>query len=179
VCDLRIASETAKLWLPELMHGVVPDSGGVARLFQIAGMARGRHGAHRSGHGGGEALSSRHRVESGSDDELDDPLEMAHKIAKLPAFSVKLFRRDLSRIATFSCSSRSKKSAPRSADLPLRGLSRIQGGQGRGARSLVSQSLTNGTDDLAACVLRRFWQDPYPVLDEARMPAPHRGQRIG
>ena len=37
LCDLRIASETAKLWLPELMHGVVPDSGGVARLFQIAG----------------------------------------------------------------------------------------------------------------------------------------------
>ena len=26
---------------------------------------------------------------------------MAHKIAKLPAFSVKLFRRDLSRIATY------------------------------------------------------------------------------
>jgi enoyl-CoA hydratase/carnithine racemase len=35
------------------------------------------------------------------DDELDaTALEMAHKIAGLPAFSVKLFRRDLQRIAT-------------------------------------------------------------------------------
>ena len=102
LCDLRIASETAKLWLPELMHGVVPDSGGVARLFQIAG-----HGlaADMALTGrvmeAGEALS--HGIVSRvvSDDELDaTALDMAHKIAKLPAFSVKLFRRDLSRIAT-------------------------------------------------------------------------------
>jgi enoyl-CoA hydratase/carnithine racemase len=37
LCDLRVAGESARLWLPELSHGVVPDSGGVARLFQIAG----------------------------------------------------------------------------------------------------------------------------------------------
>ena len=102
LCDLRIASETAKLWLPELMHGVVPDSGGVARLFQIAG-----HGlaADMALTGrvmdAGEALA--HGIVSRvvADDELDaTALDMAHKIAKLPAFSVKLFRRDLSRIAT-------------------------------------------------------------------------------
>jgi enoyl-CoA hydratase len=37
LCDLRLAGESTKLWLSEMEHGVLPDSGGVARLFQIAG----------------------------------------------------------------------------------------------------------------------------------------------
>ena len=37
LCDLRIAGESAKMMLPEVKHGVVPDSGGTARLFQMAG----------------------------------------------------------------------------------------------------------------------------------------------
>ncbi len=37
LCDLRIAGESARMRLPEVMHGVVPDSGGTARLFQMAG----------------------------------------------------------------------------------------------------------------------------------------------
>jgi len=37
LCDMRIASESARMMLPEIMHGVVPDSGGTARLFQMAG----------------------------------------------------------------------------------------------------------------------------------------------
>ena len=102
LCDLRVAGESAKMWLPELMHGVVPDSGGVAQLFQIAG-----HGlaADMALTGrvmeAGEALT--HGIVSRvvADDELDDTvLEMARKITKLPAFAVKLFRRDLNRIAT-------------------------------------------------------------------------------
>jgi len=102
LCDLRIAGQSAKLWLPELMHGVVPDSGGVARLFQIAG-----HGlaADMALTGrvmeAGEALAHGIVARVVADDELDAvALDMAGKIAKLPAFSVKLFRRDLHRIAT-------------------------------------------------------------------------------
>ena len=37
LCDLRVAGESARMRLPEILHGVVPDSGGTARLFQIAG----------------------------------------------------------------------------------------------------------------------------------------------
>jgi hypothetical protein len=32
----RIAGESAKMRLPEILHGVVPDPGGTARLFQMA-----------------------------------------------------------------------------------------------------------------------------------------------
>jgi enoyl-CoA hydratase/carnithine racemase len=37
LCDLRVAGESARMRLPEIAHGVVPDSGGTARLFQMAG----------------------------------------------------------------------------------------------------------------------------------------------
>ena len=102
LCDLRIASESAKMWLPELLHGVVPDSGGVARLFQIAG-----HGLAADMALTGRVMPADEALAHGivsrvvTDDDLDaTALDMAHKIAKLPAFSVKLFRRDLHRMAT-------------------------------------------------------------------------------
>ena len=37
LCDLRFAAEGARFLLPEVGHGVIPDTGGVARLFQICG----------------------------------------------------------------------------------------------------------------------------------------------
>lgn len=102
LCDLRIASRSAKLWLPEIHHGVVPDSGGVARLFQIAGHGLAADmaltGRVMTAH---EALT--HAVVSrvvDDDDELDRvALEMARGVAKLPAFSVKMFRRSLRRMS--------------------------------------------------------------------------------
>lgn len=100
LCDLRVASESAKLWLPELQHGVVPDSGGVARLFQIAG-----HGVAAdmalTGRVMGAAEALGHGIVSRvvGDDELDSvAIDMARSIAKLPAFSVKMFRRSLRRM---------------------------------------------------------------------------------
>lgn len=101
LCDLRIAGESTKLWLSEIEHGVIPDSGGVARLFQIAGhglasdlVLTGRvMGPHEAL---GHAIVSR----VVPDDELDAcGLEMAHQIASRPAFAVKLFRRSLRRMA--------------------------------------------------------------------------------
>ena len=101
LCDLRIAGESGKFWLPEITHGVVPDSGGIARLFQIAG-----HGLAAD-----IALTARvlpaaealtHAVVSRvvPDDDLDETaLAMAHGIAEQPAITVKMFRRDLARMA--------------------------------------------------------------------------------
>ncbi len=37
LCDLRVAGEGARMRLPEVAHGVLCDSGGTARLVQIAG----------------------------------------------------------------------------------------------------------------------------------------------
>ncbi len=37
LCDMRIAAEDARMGLPETGHGVMPDSGGAARIFQMAG----------------------------------------------------------------------------------------------------------------------------------------------
>jgi len=37
LCHIRVAGESARMRLPEIGHGVVPDSGGTARLPQMAG----------------------------------------------------------------------------------------------------------------------------------------------
>jgi enoyl-CoA hydratase/carnithine racemase len=37
LCDLRIAGIGARMGLPETKHGVIPDSAGAARIFQMAG----------------------------------------------------------------------------------------------------------------------------------------------
>ncbi len=37
LCDIRVATVDTRMVLPEVVHGVIPDSGGVARLFQMAG----------------------------------------------------------------------------------------------------------------------------------------------
>ena len=37
LCDIRIAAEDARFMLPEVTYGVIPDTGGVGRLFQMCG----------------------------------------------------------------------------------------------------------------------------------------------
>src|SRR5262245_35374852 len=39
LCDIRIAGESAKMALPGVDHGVIPDSAGLAKLFEIGGAA--------------------------------------------------------------------------------------------------------------------------------------------
>ncbi|MCB0997617.1 MAG: enoyl-CoA hydratase/isomerase family protein [Acidimicrobiales bacterium] len=101
LCDLRIAGESARLWLSEIEHGVVPDSGGVARLFQMAG-----HGLAADLALTGRIMGAEEAFTHGivsrvvPDDELDETgLELARLIASRPALTVKLFRRDLRRMA--------------------------------------------------------------------------------
>jgi enoyl-CoA hydratase/carnithine racemase len=101
LCDMRIAGDSAKMMLPEVKHGVVPDSGGTARLFQMAG-----HGLAAdlalTGRVMGADEALRHGIVSRvvPDEALDATcLEVAREIAALPAFTVKMFRRTLARLA--------------------------------------------------------------------------------
>lgn len=101
LCDLRVAGESAKMRLPEVAHGVVPDSGGTARLFQMAG-----HGLVADLVLTGRVLDAAEALRHGivsrvvPDADLDATcLEMAHQIARQSAFAVKMFRRTLARMA--------------------------------------------------------------------------------
>jgi enoyl-CoA hydratase/carnithine racemase len=100
LCDMRIAGESARMMLPEVRHGVVPDSGGVARLFQMAG-----HGLAADLVLTGRAMDAEEALRHGvvsrvvSDERLDDEcLEVAHAIAKNPPFTVQMFRRTFTRM---------------------------------------------------------------------------------
>ena len=102
LCDLRIAAEGTRMMLPEIAHGVVPDSGGTARLFQMAG-----HGLAADLALTGRPMPAEEALRHGvvsrvvPESELDETaLEIAHAIAKAPPLTVKMFRRTLGRLAT-------------------------------------------------------------------------------
>jgi enoyl-CoA hydratase/carnithine racemase len=100
LADMRIAGEGAKMLLPEIKHGVVPDSGGTARLFQMAG-----HGLIADLALTGRPMDAEEALRHGvvsrvvPDEALDETaLAMCHEIAASPPFCVKMFRRTLSRL---------------------------------------------------------------------------------
>ncbi len=101
LCDMRIAGESARMRLPEVVHGVVPDTGGTARLFQMAG-----HGLVADLALTGRVMDAEEALRHGvvsrvvPDEQLDEKvLETAQHIASSPAFTVKMFRRTLQRLA--------------------------------------------------------------------------------
>jgi enoyl-CoA hydratase/carnithine racemase len=100
-CDLRIASEDTRFMLPEVGHGVITDSGGMARLFQMCG-----HGVAMDLILTGRVMDAEEALRHGvvsrvvPGDKLEDTArEMAKKIADAPAFTVKMARRNMSLIA--------------------------------------------------------------------------------
>jgi enoyl-CoA hydratase/carnithine racemase len=95
LCDVRIAAEGARFMLPELTHGVIPDTGGIACLFQMCG-----HGVVSDMVLTGRPLEAEEALRWGvisrivPRDKLDETaLEMAGKIAAAPPITVKLARR--------------------------------------------------------------------------------------
>jgi enoyl-CoA hydratase/carnithine racemase len=93
--DIRVAAEDARFMLPEVAHGVIPDTGGVARLFQICGhgvasdlvlTGRPMDAAEAHAHGIVSRVVPR--------DVLDTTVrEMAEKIAAAPYVTVRMARR--------------------------------------------------------------------------------------
>jgi len=97
LCDIRVAAEGARFMLPEVTHGVIPDTGGVGRLFQICG-----HGVASDLVLTGRPMQADEAYAHGivsrvvAPEALDDTVrEMAEKIAAAPAVTVKMARRVL------------------------------------------------------------------------------------
>ncbi len=95
LCDIRIAAEDARFMLPETGHGVIPDTGGVGRLFQMCG-----HGVVSDMVLCGRVLSAQEALSLGivsrvvPREELDATArEMAEKVAAAPAVTIKMARR--------------------------------------------------------------------------------------
>ncbi len=102
LCDIRIASSDTKMALPEVGHGVIPDSGGTARIFQMAG-----HGLAADMALTGRVISAEEALQHGivsrvvAPEALDDEaLALAHEIAKRSPLAVKFSRAVLSGLAT-------------------------------------------------------------------------------
>lgn len=95
ICDIRIAAEGARFMLPEVTHGVIPDTGGIGRLFQMCG-----HGVVTDMVLTGRAMSADEALGHGvisrvvPAEELDATArEMAERIAAAPPIAVKMARR--------------------------------------------------------------------------------------
>ena len=94
LCDMRIAADDARMRLPEVAYGVIPDSAGVARLFQMVG-----HGVASDLVLTGRVMDAHEALSHGivsrvvPAGDLDaKALEIAHTIAKAPALAVKMAR---------------------------------------------------------------------------------------
>lgn len=101
LCDIRIAAHGARFRLPEVGHGVIPDTGGVARLFQMCG-----HGVAADMVLTGRTMTAEEALGHGvvsrlvPPDELDATArEMAQRIAEAPAVTVRMARRVLGHLA--------------------------------------------------------------------------------
>jgi len=102
LCDIRVAAVGTRMMLPEVVHGVIPDSGGVARLFQMAG-----HGVAADLALTGRVMTAEEAYGHGivsrlvaDEAELDAvTMAMAETIASAPAFTVKMARRTIAGLA--------------------------------------------------------------------------------
>jgi enoyl-CoA hydratase/carnithine racemase len=101
LCDIRVAAEDTKLALASAEHGVIPDSAGVAKLYEIGGSALALDLAVT-----GRMIDAHEALRLGlvsqvvPDDELDDVVvELAHSIAARPPLVVRLVREHVQALA--------------------------------------------------------------------------------
>jgi enoyl-CoA hydratase/carnithine racemase len=101
LCDIRIAATGTRFMLPEVAYGVIPDTGGVGRLFQMCG-----HGVVSDMVLTGRPMSADEALAYGvisrivEPDALDQTArEMAEKVAASPAITVKMARQVIKHLA--------------------------------------------------------------------------------
>ncbi|HEX5946140.1 MAG TPA: enoyl-CoA hydratase/isomerase family protein [Acidimicrobiales bacterium] len=101
LCDIRVAGESTKVGLPGMDHGLIPDSAGVAKLFEIGGAALALDLALT-----GRKVEADEALRLGlvsqvvPDDDLDDVvLDLARGIAERPPLVVRLLREQVQALA--------------------------------------------------------------------------------
>ncbi len=101
LCDVRVAAEGTRFRLPEVTHGVIPDTGGVAVLYEMCG-----HGVVSDMVLTGRVLSADEALAHGivsrivPADELDATVrEMAEQIASQSFVAVRMAREVLRHLA--------------------------------------------------------------------------------
>ncbi|MDD9371494.1 MAG: enoyl-CoA hydratase/isomerase family protein [Acidimicrobiales bacterium] len=124
LCDIRVAGESTKVGLPGMDHGLIPDSAGVAKLFEIGGSALALDLALT-----GRKVEADEALRLGlvshvvPDDDLDEVvLDMARGIAERPPLVVRLLREQVQALA-------------------------VEGVRGTLGRELVSQTLVLASHD--------------------------------
>lgn len=101
LCDIRVAAAGTRFRLPEVGHGVIPDTGGVAVLHAMCG-----HGLVSDMVLTGRVLSAEEALGHGivsrlvAEEDLDATVrEMAEQIAAAPAVTVKMAREVIRHLA--------------------------------------------------------------------------------
>ncbi len=101
LCDIRVAAEGACFRLPEVGHGVIPDTGGVSRIFQMCG-----HGVAADLVLTGRVMGAEEALAHGvvsrlvPPDRLDEEVRaVAEAIAAAPAVTVRTARRVLAHLS--------------------------------------------------------------------------------
>ncbi len=101
LCDIRIAAEGTRFRMPELSYGVIPDTGGVAVLYEMCG-----HGVVSDMVLTGRVLSAEDALQHGivsrvvPEAELDSTVkEVAEEIASVPVVTVKMAREVIRHLA--------------------------------------------------------------------------------
>jgi len=101
LCDIRVAAEGTRFRLPEVTYGVIPDTGGVAVLYEMCG-----HGLVSDMVLTGRILSAEEALAHGvvsrlvPPDDLDATAqEIAEQIASSPAVTVKMAREVIRHLA--------------------------------------------------------------------------------
>jgi enoyl-CoA hydratase/carnithine racemase len=101
LCDMRIAAEGTRFRLPEVTYGIIPDTGGMSVLYQMAG-----HGLVSDMVLTGRVLSAEEALQHGivsrvvPEAELDDTVRgIAEQIATAPTITVRLAREVIRHLA--------------------------------------------------------------------------------
>jgi len=91
VCDLRLASETARFGVPEVKIGVIPAAGGTQRLPRIIGITKAKELLYT-----GEFIDAQEAYRLGLVNKvvpveklMDEAKEFAHKLMNNPPLSIK------------------------------------------------------------------------------------------
>ena len=101
LCDVRIAAADARFRLPEVGHGVIPDTGGVSVLYQMCG-----HGLVSDMVLTGRTLTAQEALAHGIVSRVVPPHDldaearaMAEAVVAAPEVTVKMARRVISHLA--------------------------------------------------------------------------------